>query len=89
MQKDIYEKIINFLLGASWAVVLFGALIVFKTFFVLGFVIASFLTLIYIILSLFLILALDAFSVHKEKLKEMQKQTQILQDINSNINIKN
>jgi hypothetical protein len=81
MQKDIYEKIISFLLGASWAIVLFGALITFKIFIILGVVLAIFATLCYIILSLFLLLTLDAFMVNKERLKEAKKQTELLEKI--------
>jgi hypothetical protein len=81
MQKDIYEKIISFLLGASWAIVLFGALITFKIFIILGVVLAIFATLCYIILSLFLLLTLDAFMVNKERLNEAKKQTKLLEKI--------
>ncbi|MEN4052400.1 MULTISPECIES: hypothetical protein [Sulfurimonas] len=81
MQKDIYERIISFLLGASWAIVLFGALITFKFFIMLGTVLAIFVTLLYIILALFLILTLDAFMVNKERLKEAKKQTELLEKI--------
>jgi hypothetical protein len=81
MQKDIYERIINFLLGASWAIVLFGALLTFKIFIVFGIVLALFLTLGYIIVSLFLILLLDAFLVNKQRLQEEKKQTKLLEKI--------
>ena len=81
MQKDIFERIISFLLGASWAIVLFGALITFKIFMVFGLGLAIFITLLYIIISLFLILALDAFMVNKQRLAEAKKQTKLLEDI--------
>jgi len=81
MQKDIYERIISFLLGASWAIVLFGALITFKTFFILGLALAISLTIFFIIVALFFILALDAFLVNKKRLQEAQKQTKILEEI--------
>jgi hypothetical protein len=61
--------------------VLFGALITFKIFITLSVVLAIFATLCYIILSLFLILTLDAFVVNKERLKEAQKQTKLLEKI--------
>jgi len=83
MQKDMYSRIISFLLGASWAVVLFGALITFKIFIVFGLVIALFSTLIFIIISLFLILTLDAFEVNKQRLEESKKQTKLLEKIYS------
>jgi len=81
MQKDIYERIISFLLGASWAVVFFGALITFKVFMAFGLPLAIFITLLYIILSLFLILTLDAFLVNKQRLQEAKKQTKLLENI--------
>ena len=83
MQKDIYERIINFLLGASWAIVLFGALITFKLFIAMSLAFAIFLTLLYIIVSLFLILGLDAFLVNKKRLQEAKKQTKLLEKIYS------
>jgi hypothetical protein len=84
MQKDIYDKIISFLQGASWAVVLFGALITFKIFSPFGIAFSIFITIFFIFVSLFLILVLDALSIHREKLQEMKKQTKLLEKIASN-----
>jgi len=81
MQKDIYERIISFLLGASWAIVLFGALITFKIFIAYTLVFAIITTLFYIFFSLFFILLLDAFLVQKEQLREAKKQTKLLEKI--------
>jgi len=81
MQKDIYEQIISFLLGASWAIVLFGALLTFKIFMSFGVLLALFLSLFYTVFSLFFVLALDAFMVNKERLKEAKKQTQLLEKL--------
>jgi len=81
MQKDVYSKIIGFLQGASWAVVLVGAYLIFKFSISFGIIFAIFFTILYIIVSLFLILILDALSVHKAKLEEMKKQTQILEKL--------
>jgi drug/metabolite transporter superfamily protein YnfA len=81
MQKDIYEKIIGFLLGASWAIILFGALLTFKIFINFGVVIAIFATVVFVFISLFLILAIDAFLVNKQQLQEAKKQTKLLEKI--------
>jgi len=83
MQKDIFDRIISFLLGASWAVVFFGALITFKVFIFLGFSLSLFLTILFIIMSLFMILALDAFSINRQRLLEARKQTKLLEEINA------
>ena len=83
MQKDIFDRIISFLLGASWAIALLGALVVFKTFIFLGPVFSIFLTILYIFFILLLILALDAFSVNRERLEESKKQTKLLEQLYS------
>ena len=81
MLQDKFDKIISFLLGASWAIVIFGALITFKVFLFLGLSTSVFLTLLFIFTSLFMILALDAFAVNRQKLVEAKKQTKLLEDI--------
>lgn len=83
MQKDRFDRIINFLLGASWAIIIFGALITFKFFSSFGFAFSLFLTIGFVLVSLFMILALDAFSVNRKKLDEMKKQTELLEKIYS------
>jgi uncharacterized protein YhhL (DUF1145 family) len=81
MQKDRFDRILSFLLGASWAIVFFGALIIFKLFLPLGLGLTIFITIFFIFISLFLILALDAFAVNRQKLAEAKKQTELLQKI--------
>ena len=88
MQKDIFDRIISFLLGASWAVVFFGALITFKTFIILGFSLSFFITIIFVLVSLFMILALDAFMVNREKLRELKKQTKLLEEFHVKTKLK-
>jgi uncharacterized membrane protein (DUF106 family) len=83
MQKEKFDRIISFLLGASWAVVIFGAFITFQLFSFLGFSFAFFITIAFIVVSFFLILVLDAFSVNREKLEEIKKQTELLKKIYS------
>jgi len=81
MQKDLFERIASFLLGASWAITLFGALLTFKIFISFGLLFSLFLTLLYILLSLFFMLLLDALLVHKERLREAKKQTRLLEEL--------
>jgi hypothetical protein len=83
MQKDKFDRIVSFLLGASWAIVLFGALITFQLFYFLGLSLALFITITFVVVSLFLILALDAFSINREKFYEIKKQTELLEKIYS------
>jgi len=81
MQKDIYAKVISFLQGASWAIVLIGAYLIFKLSISFGLIYSIFFTTLYIIVSLLFILVLDAFSVQKQKLEELKKQTTLLEKL--------
>lgn len=81
MQKEKFDRIISFLLGASWAIVIFGALITFQLFSFLGLSLALFITIFFVVIAFFLILALDAFVVNREKLYEAQKQRELLEKI--------
>jgi len=86
MQKDLFERITSFLLGASWAITLFGALLTFKISISFGLSFSLFSTLLYILLSLFFMLLLDALLVHKERLREAKKQTKLLEELLKNDN---
>jgi len=79
MQKDQFDRIISFLLGASWAIVIFGALITFKLFSSFGFSFAFFITVVFVIISLMIMLTLDAFSINRKRLIEDKKQTKLLE----------
>ena len=83
MQKDKFDRIIDFLLGASWAIVIFGALITFKIFLIFGIALSLFITITFVVVSLFLILTLDAFVVNRERLYEAKKHTKLLEKIYS------
>jgi uncharacterized membrane protein len=83
MQKDRFEQILNFLLGASWAIAFFGVLVTFKQFLVFGVTTAIFMAIVFLIISLFFILLLDSFSVNKQRLEEAKKQTALLEKIYS------
>ena len=60
---------------------LFGAYLTFKTFLLFGLSSALLFTFLYIFFGLFMILALDAFSVNKKRLEEAKKQTKLLEKI--------
>ncbi|PCI23989.1 hypothetical protein COB57_06165 [Candidatus Peregrinibacteria bacterium] len=72
---------LSFLLGASWAIAFFGALILFKSFLPFGIGLSIFVTIFFIFFMLFLILGLDAFSVNKQKLAQAKKQTKLLEQL--------
>ena len=81
MQNDKFDRIVSFLLGASWAIVLFGALIILNLFSFLGLQLSIFLSVVFSVIVLFMILALDAFSVNRKRLEESKKQTKLLEQI--------
>ena len=81
MKHDAFTRLLHLLLGASWAFVLLGAWLTFKTFIVFSFSTAVLVTFIYIFFALFIIVALDSFATNKERLQETKKQTELLEKI--------
>ena len=85
MKEGTFTRLLHLLLGASWAFVLLGAWLTFRSFVVFGFSTAVFFTFIYIFFALFIILALDSFATNKKRLQEAKKQTEILESILQNL----
>ena len=81
MKHEAFTRLLHLLLGASWAFVLLGAWLTFKTFIVFSLSTAVFVTFIYIFFALFIVLALDSFVTNKERLQEAKKQTELLEKI--------
>jgi len=81
MKRSIFDKIISFLLGISWAFIALGAFITFKIFLFMGVATALFLSILYIIAGLFIVLLLETMLSYRERLDESKKQTQLLQEI--------
>jgi cytochrome c biogenesis protein CcdA len=81
MKRSVFDNIISFLLGISWAFIVLGAYIVFKIFLFMGVGSALFFSILYIILGLFFILLLETMLTYKERLNESKKQTQLLEEI--------
>jgi Ca2+/Na+ antiporter len=81
MQKDKFDRIIAFLLGASFSILILGAFITFKLFSSFGLSFSFFMTILYVVLALFLILTLDAFQINRKRLEEEKKQTKLLEKL--------
>ncbi len=77
--------VINFLLGAAWAVTLIGALTSFLSFYHSSLIFAFLSALVGALPGLIGILALEYFITDKEKLAEMKRQTQLLEAIKSRL----
>lgn len=85
MKRSIFDNIISFLLGISWAFIVVGAYIVFKIFLFMGVASALFFSVLYIILGLFFVLLLETMLTYKERLGESKKQTQLLEEIRDSL----
>ncbi|MGB5964742.1 MAG: hypothetical protein WBF77_01380 [Sulfurimonadaceae bacterium] len=85
MKRSIFDKIISFLLGISWAFIVLGAFIIFKTFLFMGVSTALFFSILFVLFGLFLILLLETMLTYRERLDESKKQTQLLQEIRDSL----
>ena len=81
MKKNLFETLLSFLLGISWAVLILGGLLTFKTFLDFGLFTAILATIIFIFITLFFILVLETMNVFRDGHEEKRKQTKLLYDI--------
>ena len=81
MKKTVYETILSFLLGVSWALLVLGALLTFQSFIEFGLLTAIFSTIVFIFIFLFVILILETMNLFRESHEEKRKQTKLLFDI--------
>lgn len=81
MKKSLFETILSFLLGISWAFLILGGLLTFTTFSDLGFFTALFSTIIFVFVTLFFILVLETMNLYRDGHEEKRKQTKLLFDI--------
>ena len=77
--------LINFLLGASWAFSFFGATVLFFIFIKVNIFYALFTALVGLIPGAFMVLLIEYFILHQEKLAELKKQTKLLEKLVSQL----
>ncbi len=85
MKKSSFEALLSFLLGSSWAFIVLGAFITFKTFLFLGIVGAVVFTFLFVFIALVLIAILEALMLYKENSETLIKQTKLLEDIKESL----
>jgi len=81
MKKSLFETLLSFLLGISFAFLVLGSAVTFKTFLDLGLFAAIFSSIVFIFITLFFILLLETMNLYREGHEERKKQTRLLLDI--------
>jgi len=81
MKQDSFERVLHFLIGASWGFIILGALLTFKIFAFFGLIVAVLAVFVFLFFSLFFVLLLDHFVTTKKILKEKEKQTALLTEL--------
>jgi len=81
LSSPILSILINILLGASWAFALLGAFTLFFLFLHLGFFYSFFGSFLGAMPGLFMVLLIEYFLMREEKLNELKKQTELLEEL--------
>jgi hypothetical protein len=79
LKKTYFEILISFLAGASWALVIFGAINLFLAFLPFGFLLALLAGFIGSLFGLFLVLIVEIASLQVKKFEELKHQTKLLE----------
>ncbi|SFV65753.1 hypothetical protein MNB_SV-12-246 [hydrothermal vent metagenome] len=81
LPSPLLSLLINFLLGASWAFALIGASTLFFSLLGIGIIYAIFGSFLGSLPGLFMVLLIEYFLMREEKLRELRKQTKLLEEL--------
>ena len=81
LSSPYLSLLINFLLGASWAIALVGATTLFFYLLPVSFFYALFGLFLGAIPGLFLVLLIEYLLMRDEKIQELRKQTKLLEEL--------
>ncbi len=81
LQRSTLGIVINFLLGVAWAFVLIGAFYTFSSFYKYNISDAILMTFFGVLPGLFLVVILEYIFIAMERLREMKKQTALLEQL--------
>jgi hypothetical protein len=81
LKKTYFDFLISFLSGASWALVIFGAIKLFVSFLPFGFFTALLAGFVGSLAGLFLVLIVEMASIQAKKLEELKRQTKLLEKL--------
>ncbi len=79
MQESLFNKILSFLHGASVAFIVLGTFATFTYFSPFGLAQALSISFVFIFISLVIVLWVDSLNTKRVTLREMKKQTEILE----------
>jgi len=80
-KQSLFEKLLSLLQGAAWALVVVGAFTLFMNFYHLGLVIALFGGFIGALIGFFFVVLIELIQIQFEKLREVKKQTKLLEKL--------
>ena len=77
----MFDALLSFLSGASWAFVVVGVWIVFQSFLFLGVIPAVMFVFIFLFIALFLILILETMGIYRDRYDAQHQQIALLEEI--------
>jgi uncharacterized membrane protein required for colicin V production len=81
LRKSYFEFLISFLAGASWALVLFGAVLFYLIFSRFGFFAGFLGAFVGSLFGLFVVLMVEIAYIQIQKLEELKRQTKLLEEL--------
>ncbi len=84
MKRRSFDSLVSFLQGASWATVIIGAYLLFTLFYPFGLIVALVGGFFGATIGLFLVIFFEMAHTQEDILKELQEQTRLLREKESN-----
>ncbi len=79
LNQSFFEKLLSLLLGVAWALVVVGAVTFFLSLYHSGIVVALLGAFMGALIGLFFVVLFELAQIQIDKLKELKKQTELLQ----------
>jgi len=79
LKQSFFEKLLSLLLGVAWALVVVGAVTFFLSLYHSGIVVALLGAFMGALIGMFFVVLFELAQIQIDKLKELKKQTELLQ----------
>lgn len=85
MQRQTFDALLSFMLGAVWAFIVVGAFVTFSLFSFLGYWLAVVATFVFLFVAFLIVLLLEALLMFRRSEEERRHQTRLLEALHQTL----
>ncbi|MBN2895907.1 MAG: hypothetical protein JXK05_08485 [Campylobacterales bacterium] len=85
MQRQTFDALLSFMLGAVWAFIVVGAFVAFSLFSILGYWVAIVATFIFLFIAFLIVLLLEALLMFRRSEEEKRRQSRLIEELHQTL----